>query len=184
MLATFLLASDCATQAMYFGRYVEVGVESPPIWRVASSCIDDDLPKALHAIHGDQLIPIGEPGDRGLRSFGSGMQIAFPRRIRRHAWVSSWRLPSNPRVNLFGLIPSRKLSPQRSSRLRPRWRLEGGLKPGGPSKMFGSSVHECAGAPPEDEPVRLRILAAGFDRFYMEIFERPNEVHSGWEVPD
>ena len=31
------------------------------------------------------------------------------------------------------------------------------------------------GAPSEDELVRLRILAAGFDRFYMEIFERPNE---------
>ena len=31
------------------------------------------------------------------------------------------------------------------------------------------------GSPPEDELVRLRILAAGFDRFYMEIFERPNE---------
>ena len=55
MLATFLFASDCVTQAMYFGRYVEVGVESPPVWRVASSCIDGDLPKALHAIRGDNF---------------------------------------------------------------------------------------------------------------------------------
>ena len=176
MLATFLLASDCATQAMYFGRYVEVGVESPPVWRVASSCIDGDLPKTLHAIHGDQLISIGEPGDRGLRSFGTGMQIAFQ---------GEWR----ERITGF-ILAAPERSPREFVRLDPvtqsesteieslaasvaarggvqAWRTKQNISIQGAMSVLGSSS--------EDEPVRIQILAAGFDRFYMEIYERPNE---------
>ena len=84
LLPTLLLASDCATQAMYFGRYVEVGVEAPPVWLVASSCIDGSLPQTLHAIQGERLIPISDPGERGLRSFGDRMKIAFQGEWRDH----------------------------------------------------------------------------------------------------
>ena len=116
----FLLASDCATQAMYFGRYVEVGVESPPIWRVASSCIDGDMPKALHAIQGDQGIPIGEPGDRGLRSFGDGKQIAFQGEWRERITGFILAAPEQSPREFVRLDPITQGSPQRLSRLRPR----------------------------------------------------------------
>ena len=175
MLATFLFASDCATQAMYFGRYVEVGVEAPPVWRVASSCIDGDLPKALHAVQGEQLIPIGESGERGLRSFGPEMQIAFQ---------GEWR----ERITGFFLVGEGQ-SPREFVRLDPvtqsesteiesfaasvavrggsqAWRTKQNVSIRGVMSLQGSS--------PEDQPVPVRILAAGFDRFYMEIQEDPS----------
>ncbi|MAW41055.1 MAG: hypothetical protein CMJ30_01410 [Phycisphaerae bacterium] len=177
MLATFLLASDCAMQAMYFGRYVEVGVQDPPVWRVASSCIDADLPQSLHAVHGEQLIPIGEPGDRGMRSFGSKQKIAFQ---------GEWR----ERITGFILVGEGQ-SPREFVRLDPvtqsestefeslaasvaarggaqAWRTKQNVSIHGDMSLLGSSS--------DDESVPIQILAAGFDRFYMEIHERPDEA--------
>ena len=167
MLATFLFASDCATQAMYFGRYVEVGVESPPVWRVASSCIDGDLPKALHAIHGEQLIPIGEPGYRGLRSFGDGMQIAFQGEWRERITGFILAAPEQPprefvRLDHITQAESTEIESLAASvaarggaqawRTKQNVLVQGTIRPQNPL--------------PDDEPAPFRILAAGFDRFY------------------
>ena len=176
MLATFLFASDCATQAMYFGRYVEVGVESPPVWRVASSCIDGDLPKALHAIHGDQLIPIGEPGDRGLRSFGDGMQIAFQGEWRERITGFILAAPEQPPREFVRLDPITQAESTEIESLAASVAARGGAQAWRTKQNVSiQATMSVLGSPPEDELVRLRILAAGFDRFYMEIFERPNE---------
>ena len=77
---------------------VEVGVESPPIWRVASN-LASGFAQGLAPVHGDQLIPIGT-GDRGLRS-GDGMPVAFKANGERITG-SSWRSREQSPVNLSG----------------------------------------------------------------------------------
>ena len=167
LLSTLLLASDCATQAMYFGRYVEVGVEAPPVWRVASSCIDGSLPQTLHAIQGEQLIPIGDPGEQGLRSFGDRMKIAFQ---------GEWR----ERVTGFILTASEqaprefvRLDPVTQSKLPEIESLAASVAARGGAQVWRTKQNVLVQGTirsqnplPDDEPAPFRILAAGFDRFY------------------
>ena len=176
LLSTLLLASDCATQAMYFGRYVEVGVEAPPVWRVASSCIDGSLPQTLHAIQGEQLIPIGDPGDRGLRPFGDGMQIAFQGEWRERITGFILAAPETAPREFVRLDPVTQSEATEVESLAASVAVRGGTQAWRTKQNVSiQATMSVLGSPPEDELVRLRILAAGFDRFYMEIFERPNE---------
>ena len=175
LLPTLLLASDCATQAMYFGRYVEVGVEAPPVWRVASSCIDGDLPKALHAIQGEQLIPIGESGERGLRSFGDGMQIAFQGEWRERITGFILAAPDQPPRQFVRLDPITQSESTEIESLAASVAARGGAQAWRIKQNVSiRAAMSVLGASSEEDPVHIHILAAGFDRLYMEIFERSN----------
>ncbi|MBL21528.1 MAG: hypothetical protein CMJ37_01600 [Phycisphaerae bacterium] len=177
LLPILLLVSDCATQAMYFGRYVEVGVESPPVWRVASSCIDGDLPQALHAVHGDQLVPIGEPEERGLRSFGDGMQIAFQGEWRERITGFILVAPDQSPREFVRLDPITQSESTEIESLAASVAARGGAQAWRTKQNVSiRAAMSVLGSSSEEEPVRIEILAAGFDRFYMEIYERPDKA--------
>ena len=168
MLATFLLTSDCAMQAMFFGRYVEVGLENPPVWTVGSACTNAELPKSLHAIQGDQHFAIGEPGVRGVRSFGSDRQIAFQGEWRER--ITGFVLSGQ------GAVPREfvRLDPITQSESSEIESLAAAVAARGGAKRWSTKQNiliqgtmDLLDPLPDDEPAPFRILAAGFDRFYL-----------------